>query len=162
MSHYSMSFDGSIAVKLLGKQGFELPPKPGDPVVLPTDVSELDSSDLMTSFALFTAWTDYASAQVGLAVVAEREAERQLEHAEAKAWRDIPPKTPVTAAKAIVSLDRSVIESKQELDTAYAYRRLVSDLASRYERDAAVLSRELTRRTSESSPKMSRRDRWSS
>jgi hypothetical protein len=158
-TRYRASPLGQGAKALLEHQGFDFPSAPEEVVDLPSDVSDLDSKDLMTMFAVFTAWADYAGAQVGLSVIAEREMERALDIAEAKAWQDMP-KSSVTQGKAMIALDDSVIAAKDRLDEAYAYRRLVTDLAARYERDAAVLSRELTRRTSESAPKQTRRDRW--
>jgi hypothetical protein len=151
---------GSRAVVNLQDQGFDLPPVPSDmEVELPPDVSAVDSSELMRLFGLFTAWCDYATAQVGLAAIDERQAERTVERKEAEAWRDLP-KSSVSAAKALVALDLQVQKAQNELDECHAYRRVVSDIAARYERDAALLSRELTRRTSEAGPKSSRRERW--
>ena len=163
---YYATDDGANAKELLEGQGFRLPDQPDaeDQPKLPADLSELDDSDLMEEFSLFTAWADYACAQVGLAVVAEREAERTLEGVEADVWRDqlrFNPKAPVAAVKAVMVSDTKVMEARSTLDKAYAYRRLVSDLADRYERDAAVLSRELTRRTqSEWNARQARRERW--
>lgn len=156
---YRTSPGGQAAKALLERQGFDFPAAPEEVVDLPTDVSELDAKDLMTIFATFTAWADYAGAQVGLSVIAEREMERALDIAEARAWQEMP-KSSVTQSKALIALDETVIQAKDRLDEAYAYRRLVTDLAIRYERDAAVLSRELTRRTSEFAPKQTRRERW--
>jgi hypothetical protein len=157
---YRMSPIGEEARHRLENQGFYMPDAPDEEPALPTDVSDLDSPTLMALFSLFTGWCDYAAAQVGLAVVMEREAERLLEKAEAEAWRDIGKGASVTASKALVVLSDDVQDARYHLDECYAYRRLVSDLAARYERDAAVLSRELTRRTSENGPKQSRRERW--
>jgi len=157
---YRMSPLGEEARSRLENQGFYLPDIPNEDPSLPVDVSDLDSPTLMSMFSLFTAWCDYASAQVGLAVVMEREAERLLEHAEAESWRDMGKGASVTASKALVVLSDDVQDARVALDECYAYRRLVTDLSARYERDAAVLSRELTRRTSENGPKQSRRERW--
>jgi hypothetical protein len=158
-TRYRASSTGAAAKALLETQGFDFPSAPDEVVDLPTDVSDMDSKDLMTMFATFTAWADYAGAQVGLSVIAERQMERLLDIAEAQAWQELP-KSSVTQNKAMIALDESVIQAKDRLDEAHAYRRLVTDLAARYERDAAVLSRELTRRTSEYSPKQTRRDRF--
>lgn len=156
---YRVSPVGQRAKSLLQNQGFGFPPAPEETVELPPDVSEVDGKELMLLLATFTAWADYAGAQVGLSVIAEREMERMLDIAEATAWKSMA-KSSVTESKAMLALDESVIHAKECLDEAHAYRRLVTDLAARYERDAAVLSRELTRRTSESSPRQARRDRF--
>ena len=165
MTYYA-SDNGRETKELLEGQGFVFPERPdvADQPSLPTDVSDLEDATLMEEFALFTAWADYAAAQVGLAVIAEREAERAVEDAEAKVWQDqmrLNPKVPVTAVKAAMSTAAKVRDARKVFDKAYAYRRLVSDLAARYERDAAVLSRELTRRTqSEWNARQARRERW--
>ena len=159
-THYLSTPFGQTAKERLEEQGFSFPPAPDEVVELPQDVSDLGGEDLMVMFSMFTAWSDYASAQVGLAVIAEREKERALELAEAQAWQNLP-KGSVTAAKALIALDDEVRDCRDELDDAHAYRRLITDLAARYERDAAVLSRELTRRTSEYGPKQARRSKWS-
>lgn len=156
---YRVSSMGADAKASLVYQGFQLPDIPTESPTLPVDVSDLDSSELMALFSLFTSWCDYAAAQLGLAVIAEREAERALEVAEAEAWYELP-KSSVSAGKALVALSEKVQDAKFALDKNHAYRRMLSDLSVRYERDAAVLSRELTRRTSESSGKTVRRERW--
>jgi hypothetical protein len=157
---YAVSPTGLAAADKLMKQGFEFPEQPGDGATLPDDLSDLDPRDLIETFALMTAWADYAHAQVGLATISEREAERVLEKAQARYWLDSPKGATVASLRTLSVLDPDVTKAQQDLDEHHAYRRLVSDLASRYERDAAVLSRELTRRTSENSPKSTRRERW--
>jgi hypothetical protein len=157
---YMTSPVGEGAKAVLEKQGFDFPLPPEEEVNLPVDVSDIDSHELMALFSLFTAWCDYAAAQVGLAVIAERECERAQDRAEAEAWRSYTDAKSVTAAKAMVAIDPDVAKARDSMDMAHAYRRLISDLAVRYERDAAVLSRELTRRTSENGPKEARRQRW--
>lgn len=160
---YETSPVGEHVVGKLEKQGFKLPPAPdvADQPMLPEDLSDLDDKMLMDEFALFTAWADYANAQVGLAVVAEREAERDVEWHTAVFWSDQPRTRSVTTIKAEAGQDPGIRTAQEELDKASAYRRVVSDLAARYERDAMVLSRELTRRTTgEWNAKQSRRERW--
>jgi hypothetical protein len=159
-SDYVASDLGQGTKELLEKQGFNFPEQPKYPVSIPADITEIAIADLMEHFAVMTAWCDYANAQVGLAAIAERDAQRTLDWREADVWHNLP-KSSVTASKAHVALDTDVQDAMVALDEAYAYRRLVTDLANRYERDAAVLSRELTRRTSEQGPKASRRERWS-
>ena len=155
---YRMNGTGEQVVDELADQDMTLPDKPSDDSPqLPADLSDLDDRDLMNLFAEFTAWTDYASAQLGLAVINERGAERRVELAEAEAWKDLP-KSSVSASKALITLDIKVQHARNYFDTAYAYRRMVGEMAARFERDAAILSRELTRRTSDAGPK-SRRQR---
>ena len=67
---YRLDPTGEDAMAKVRDQGFELPDSPTSQPTLPSDLDELDTKDLMEEFLLFTAWADYASAQVGLAVIA--------------------------------------------------------------------------------------------
>jgi hypothetical protein len=157
---YRLDPTGEGAMEKVRDQGFELPDSPEEQPHLPTDLEVLDSKALMEEFSLFTGWADYASAQVGLAVISERAAELELEWQISRHYSDTPKAKSVTLTKAEALQNPDVYEARKAYEEAYAYRRVVSDLATRYERDAAVLSRELTRRTSETSPKATRRERW--
>lgn len=145
---FRMSQRGEDVVEQLMSQGFAVPNQPSSHPSLPADITDLSPEDLMMLFSQFTAWTDYAHTQLGLAVIEEREAERRLAVKEAAAWATVP-KSSVSAAKMVVAGDADVIDATEELDNAHAYRRMVSEVADRYERDAALVSRELTRRTSD-------------
>lgn len=159
---YRVSPEGEEVLEKIGEQGFHMPESPGEDnkPALPEDLSEVSDAGLMEEFSLFTAWADYASAQVGLAVIAERAAELELEWQISLHVSDASPKKTITLVKAEALQNPDVYEARKKMEEAYAYRRLVSDLAVRYERDAAVLSRELTRRTSEGSVKAARREKW--
>lgn len=145
---YRMSQRGEDAVDQLLSQGFAIPNQPPSHPSLPADITDLSAEELMTLFSQFTAWADYAHTQLGLAVIEEREAERRVAVAEAKVWSTLP-KSSVSAAKMLVAGDADVVDANEELDNAHAYRRMVAEVAARYERDAALVSRELTRRTSD-------------
>lgn len=157
---YSMSPLGGEAVEKVEAQGFRLPDPPdvADQPKLPEDLSDLDDEALMNEYALFTAWADYANAQVGLATIAEREAERHHDYITGLFWSDQPRTKPVTLIKAEAAQEPGIMEAAEALDKATAYRRVVSGLAAFYERDAAVLSRELTRRTQPD--RTAKRDRY--
>lgn len=160
---YAQSPIGEEVVKTLEAQGFHLAPPQdsADQPMLPEDLSDLDDKMLMDEFSLFTAWADYANAQVGLATIAEREAERELEYKTGLFWSDQPKTRPVTTIKAEAAQEPQIREAQERLDKTSAYRRMASVVAERYERDAMVLSRELTRRTQgEWTAKVSRRERW--
>lgn len=159
---YNTSPEGEAALMRTVLQGFTLPesPDPGDQPALPHDLSSLDDTQLMEEFSLFTAWADYAEAQVGLAVIAERTAELELEWQLSLYYSSSPAKKSVTLTKAAALQSPDVYDARKKVDEAYAYRRVVADLAARYERDAGVLSRELTRRTNETSARSARREKW--
>jgi hypothetical protein len=139
------------AVRRLHREGLTLPGKPEfDIPALPDDITSLDDDALMTLFVRLTAWTAYASTKSAAAMVDERQAESTVEVNEARSLiKDYDPKskTPVTFAKAQRLLDDGVGTAQLKYETAYAYRKMVEVLAINAERDAALVSRELTRRT---------------
>jgi hypothetical protein len=154
-------------IEAMEHQGFTLPPKPtGDRPELPEDLSDLDDADLTQLMKEFTAWGDYASAQVGLAQVAEREAELELDLITADVWKKTltaDPKMSVTVLRTVALTVESVAKARGTYEDSRAYRSMMSDVADRFERDAQVLSRELSRRTNmEFGARARRRDRWES
>lgn len=158
---YATSPQGTAAITDLAEQGLYLPPIPDseDQPMLPEDLSDLDDTMLMNEYSLFSSWADYAEAQLSLAVITEREAERDLEWATGVFWSDQPRTRSVTAIKAEAAQEPSIRHAQETFDKAQAYRRMVASVLNRYERDANVLSRELTRRT-QGEAKSRRRDRW--
>jgi hypothetical protein len=145
------------ALDALSKKGFSIPNKPNFALPeLPRDITELQDEDLMELFVFLTSWTDYVAPQVAVAAIDEREAERDVSIIEANAmvanWKGGSGDR-VAIAKANILLDTNVIKAKQELDEKHAYRKLVETLLQNLERDAALVSRELTRRTSDSGVK---------
>jgi hypothetical protein len=145
------------ALDALSKKGFKIPNQPAYEIPsLPIDITELHDEDLMELFVTLTSWTDYVAPQVAVAAIDERECDRYVSVLEATAmvnnWKGGSGDR-VTIAKANILLDPKVIEAKQELDEKHAYRKLVEVLLQNLERDAALVSRELTRRTSDSGVK---------
>lgn len=149
------------AVQTLTQQGLSLSPQPEiEMPVLPADLTAIDDEDLMVLYSLLTAWSDYISTQVSCAQVDERAAERRLSHAENLLMISSGANGDrVTYARAQVAADPSIIALKDSVEESHAYRKLVESLAVNVERDAALVSRELTRRTSSRSRSSS--SRWS-
>ena len=165
MSVYNFGVDSKAAASTLRQQGLRLPPKPSTDIpLLPGDITEMDDESLMTLFVELTSWNDYISTQVAAAQVDERSAQRILDVTEANAtsagWTG-GKEDRVAIAKARISNDPAVVAARSSLDIRYAYRKLVEALSSNVERDAALISRELTRRTSGSAPALRRSNRWS-
>lgn len=162
---YLMGDSSRRAASVISGQGFNTPPKPRyDIPSLPQDITGLGDEDLMDLFVSLTAWMDFIAVQVAMAQVDERASQRDLDIAEASAtaanWtggRD----DRVAIAKAKVATDAVVVRCRNDLDERHAYRKLVEALASNVERDAALVSRELTRRTSGGTPVTRRSSRWS-
>lgn len=157
MPDLRMSDASEKAAADLKGQGFRVATRPLVDKIpkLPKDITSLHDENLMQLFSEFTSWVDYLSVQVACAQVDERAAQRALDAAEAKAmasgWeggRDAR----VALAKAKLATDPTVMALSEELDEKHSYRKLIETLANNMDRDAALLSRELTRRTSTPTP----------
>lgn len=145
-----MSDKAKSAADRLGKQEFVLPDKPtSDMPTLPDDLTDLPDDELMELFTKFIAWSGFAATQLALAEIDERDAEKRLKRAEQAAMSSSWSKdSRVALAKAEASLSPEVQKVSDQLDVVYNYRKLVGVMASNLEREAALVSRELTRRTS--------------
>jgi hypothetical protein len=149
-------------VDSLNKLGIALAAKPDFPIPeLPRDISELDDEALMDLFVQFTGWSDYLSGARAIAVINEREADRLVTNKESdeflNQWKGGSADR-IALVKAKVAADPEVAELKYDLDTKYAFRKLLETRADDVERNSQVVSRELTRRTSGLSGIRSRKD----
>lgn len=154
------------ALGLVEAQGLAFPayqPNAADIPGLPPDVTTLSDVQLMELFTQLTGWSDYVGTQHAMAVIDERDTERRLEVSEANAvtlnWGGTSGDR-VAIAKAKIALDPDVQTLKKELQERYAYRKLIETLLTNLERDAALVSRELTRRTSGNTPVIGRQRTW--
>lgn len=105
----------------------------------------------------FTRWADYSGGQLAVADVDERYADAYVDQLKAKhlieTWDagddDERPKSKrpgVTVARAGKAMDPIYQEAVQAKLNAYARRKLLAARHEAFERDAAVVSRELSRR----------------
>lgn len=120
---------------------------------LPRDITDLNSEQLGEKFTVLTAWADYAASQLAIAQIEERAALKKLDYlqnkllvqkmgAAAKGDR-------ITLVKAQIAVDQDVLDLDLEYEEKYAYRKLVEMMLANYERDIALVSRELTRRSND-------------
>jgi hypothetical protein len=140
-------------IEALNELGFSLTPKPEYEIPsLPRDITELDDEALMDLFVQYTQWNDHLAGAFAVAVVNEREAESALKNAESvallKNWTGAKGDT-VTLVKAQIQASDSIQELIFDLDTKYAFRKIIETRTQNIERDANLVSRELTRRTSD-------------
>lgn len=145
------------------KRGLTLPPKPVvEMPIMPgaTGLTDLDDADLMNVFSELVAWADYAAGQLSIAAIDERAIAQSLEFSEATAMVRWGGDEKVTFARAQRDLDAGVQELKQALISAYALRKITETITNNLERDASLVSRELTRRTSGQAPIQRRANRW--
>jgi len=142
------------ALKKLAANGLVFSNKPKYEIPsLPRDITDLHDDDLMDLFVTLTAWSDYLASQYSIAAIDEREAQRLLDVVEAKAmisnWKGGSGDR-VAIAKASIVADPEVAKYREDLENKHAYRKLVETLTQNIDRDSALVSRELTRRTSDS------------
>ena len=127
--------------------------KPSDEqVVLPPDITVVSSEELGGLFTRLTAWTDYITSQLVMAQLDERSAQKTLDYnenmmlvrrmgAQVKGER-------VTTVKAQIAVDDKIVDLGNIYEEKYAYRKLVEMLKENHERDLQLVSREITRRSS--------------
>jgi hypothetical protein len=143
--------------------GLELPIRPGgDSPYLDREIADLSDRRLMRLFAEVTAWANYAQGQAVIADAEEERLEALLKRRKTMGmlgeW-DINPKMTVTQARARAQEDASLYDLEEEFLAARALHKLTEMVFKRFDRDASLLSRELTRRT-EMANKEGRAGRW--
>ena len=123
-----------------------------DQVVLPPDITVLSSEQLAEMFTVLTGWADYMASQLVQAQLEERNASRKLEFAENTALvaNTPPPKgVTMTVIKAKIDISPEINDLRDVLDVKYAYRKMMEMMLNNQERDITLVSREITRRTSD-------------
>lgn len=105
----------------------------------------------------FTRWADYSGGQLALADVDEKFATAYIDRLKAMGLV-AGGSEKVTTARAASSLEPEFVEAQQTQLEAYARRKLLTARHEAFERDAAVISRELTRRV-ERDPSVRRTNR---
>lgn len=150
------------AVKTLEAQNLNLWPEQTTQPLMPKDISTVDSEELSELFTELTAWSNYVAGQLAAAQVDEKTVEKKKDMLEARLFlaKDTAKVKGerVTLIKAQVMADEKYMKLEEELLTAYAYRKMVEVIANNFERDIALVSREITRRTNDI--RMSRKDRF--
>lgn len=132
------------------------------PPKLEANLDALPDQALMALFVQLTRWTDYLQSQTTIEEIRERYADaevRKLEGLYMTANKPERVSEAVTWVRAQMELDPDVQKAREVLKVVYARRKLKAMLFESAERDAAVVSRELTRRTDARSPGYRRADR---
>jgi hypothetical protein len=132
--------------------GIHFDKKLAEKVDLPNDITTLSSEQLAEMFTKLTAWADYIASQHALSIIEERAAQRVLDYTEnsllVKRFGTTKGER-ITFVKAQISVEPEVVQLAQEYEEKYAYRKLVEMLLNNHERDLMLVSREITRRTSD-------------
>jgi hypothetical protein len=113
----------------------------------------LTSEQLGEKFTVLTAWADYAASQLAVAQIEERTVQRKLDFLENKLlvqrMGTAVKGERITLVKAQIAVEPEIQDLLIEYEEKYAYRKLVEMMLSNYERDIALVSRELTRRSND-------------
>jgi hypothetical protein len=120
----------------------------------------LDDQYLMIIFTRFTAWQNYSATQLAEAEVVEARAEAHVRFLEAKAMvTNWGKDDKVTVARAEIMISPEVERARQAMLVAYAHRKMTAVIYNNCERNASLVSRELTRRVGRE-PVERRNFRW--
>ena len=122
-------------------------------VKLPPDITVLSSEQLAEMFTILTGWADYIATQLASAQIQERTFEKKLDRkvasllvekmgAKEKGDR-------VTLVKAQISMDEDVQDLEDKHHQSYVQRKAWEVMLGNQERDITLVSREITRRTSD-------------
>jgi hypothetical protein len=124
-----------------------------DQVELPEDITTLSSEQLAEVFTALTAWADYLASQKVMAELEERNAKRILDLEDNKMLISrmgaAVKGERITLVKAQIAADEKILALTQDYEEKYAYRKLVEMLLINHERDIALISREITRRSND-------------
>jgi hypothetical protein len=125
-------------------------------------IDDLTDKELMDLFVKLTRWSDYLQMQFAAEEVTERYTEeevRRLEGLYMTAHKPDKVSEAVTWVRVQMEDDPEIQRARDALRVIYARRKLKQMLFEAAERDAAVVSRELTRRTDTKAPGYRRADR---
>lgn len=145
--------DSMQAITVLNSQNIFLWPEQTTRIQMPSDISSLHSDQLSELFTNLTAWTNYVAGQLAAAQVDERSLEKRRDMLEAKLFvhkegNKVKGDT-VASLKANIASDPQIQDLEEKLLQAYAYRKMLEVVYSNFERDSALVSREITRRSSD-------------
>jgi hypothetical protein len=146
--------DGSKqAVEKMKAQNINLWPEQDKQPHMPKDISLLESDELSALFTRLTAWSNFVAGQLAASQVDEKVLEKRRDMLEAKLliMKDTSKVKGerVTMMKAQVMADPDFIDVEERYMNAYAYRKMLEVVYNNFERDVALVSREITRRTND-------------
>lgn len=151
------------AVKKMSQQNISMWPDQSEQPTMPKDISVLDSDELSSLFTELTAWSNFVAGQLAAAQIDEHVLNKKKDSLEARLFLEKDNTKVkgerVTLIKAQVAADPKVEELESQLVHAYAYRKMVEVVANNFERDVALVSREITRRSNDF--RATRKDKFS-
>lgn len=147
----------------LRKANLHLPRRPRyEQPRLPLNLTDLPDEDVMQLFTKFTRYQDHLAGQLAEAEIDEHSIETMLEYAKARylaaSWTGATTDR-VAVQKAEALMDIEVQAYEKALEERRAKRKLYGVVVDSLARDAALLSREISRRIGRD-PVERRADRW--
>ena len=122
-------------------------------VKLPPDITALSSEQLAEMFTVLTGWADYIATQFANAQIQEKVLEKKVDRKVASLTVEkmgaATKADKVTLIKAQIALDPDLQDLEEQHHQAYAQRKAWEVMLSNQERDITLVSREITRRTSD-------------
>lgn len=120
-------------------------------VKLPPDITALSSEQLAEMFTGLTGWADYFATQLANAQIKEKTLEKLVDRKVASLtvahMGQSTKADKVTLIKAQIALEPELQDLEDKLHDAYVKRKAWEVMLSNQERDIALVSREITRRT---------------
>lgn len=120
---------------------------------LPPDITDLTGEQLAEMFTILTGWADYFATKLLHAQLEERAAEKKLDrHVASLTVSKLGSATKadkVTLIKAQIACDETTQDLEDAYEALYATRKAWELMLNNQERDITLVSREITRRTSE-------------
>lgn len=124
-----------------------------DMVKLPRDITVLSSEQLAEMFTILTGWADYIATQFANSQIQEKALEKKVDRKVAaltvEKMGNATKADKVTLIRAQIALDPELQDLEEAHHTAYAQRKAWEVMLSNQERDIMLVSREITRRTSD-------------
>mgnify|MGYP006289837789 FL=1 len=122
-------------------------------VKLPPDITALSSEQLAEMFTVLTGWADYIATQLAGAQIQEKVLEKKVDRKTASLTVEkmgaATKADKVTLIRAQIALDQELQDLEEEHHQAYAQRKAWEVMLNNQERDITLVSREITRRTSD-------------
>ena len=122
-------------------------------VKLPPDITVLSSEQLAEMFTVLTGYADYFATMLANAQIQEKVAEKKVDRKNASLVVEklgtASKADKVTLVRAQIALDPELQKLEDEHHQAYVWRKSWEVMLSNQERDITLVSREITRRTSD-------------
>lgn len=144
--------ESSLTLDALKSQGFLIERETFiDTPKIPSDITDLGEEDLMALFTHLTSYLTFVNTQLACAEIDELNAKKKLDYEQGILTLSLTSgdnAEKITTARLKVATDPNIKELEAEYTKRTSYTKLVSMMYDNVNKDLALVSRELTRRTS--------------